>query len=252
MNIIKFNVRNQRMSRYTAGVIASDSYGYLKFQFNFLTNDWEDVSVKMANFSYRGRNFPVLIDNDNMCFVPKEVIKPPEFSVSIFGGGITTNMVKMPVENSNMLPEDDNSMSLKYYNEIINKLSATIDDLNETKADNVIFDEENGTLQLSANNQPIGDQVQLAMCECGIKSFDVDENDNITITLIDGRVIELGNIPGASGVIFVPHIDDKKVLTWTNDGGLENPAPVDLNPFDEWVNVEDGGETQSQYVWEFM
>jgi len=252
MLVIDFSVKNQRLSRFSSGVIASDSYGYLKFNFNFKTNDWEGVSVKMANFSYRGRNYPVLIDENNMCLVPKEVIKVPEFSVSIFGGGITTNTVKVPVENSNMLPEDDESVSLKYYNEIINKLSATIDDLNETKADNIIYDEENGTIQLSANDQPIGDQVQLAMCDCGIKSFDVDENDNITITLDDGRVIDLGNIPGASSAVFVPHIDEKKILTWTNDGGLENPAPVDLNPFDEWVNVEDGGETPSQYVWEFM
>ena len=35
--IIEFSILNQRMSRYTAGVIASNSYGYLKFKFNFKT-----------------------------------------------------------------------------------------------------------------------------------------------------------------------------------------------------------------------
>lgn len=249
MNIIKFNIRNQRMSRYTAGVVASNSYGYLKFHFNFMTNDWEDVSVKMANFSYRGRNFPILIDENDMCLVPKEVIKPGEFSVSVFGGGITTNTVKIPVENSNILPDDDESISIKYYNEIINKLSATIDDLNETKADNIIHNEDDGTIQLSANGNPIGDKV--AMNNCGIKSFDVDENDNITITLNDGRVIELGNIPGASGAIFTPHIDENKILTWTCDQDLPVPDPVDLNPFDEWSTVPEEG-IESEYEWEFI
>ena len=246
MLVIDFSVRNQRLSRFTSGVIASDSYGYLKFHFTFKTNDWESVSVKMANFSYRGRNFPILIDDDNMCLVPKEVIKIPGFAVSIFGGGITSNTVKIPVENSNMLPCEDDSISLKYYNEIINKLSATIDDLNETKADNIIKNEDN-TIQLSANGNPIGDKVDL--CGCGIKSFDVDENDNITITLINGKVIDLGHIEGASGATFIPHISENKILSWTNDKNLPNPEPVDLNPFDEWW---DDGETgsDSDYIWE--
>lgn len=245
MLVIDFSVRNQRLSRYTSGVIASDSYGYLKFHFTFKTNDWEDVSVKMANFSYRGRNFPILIDDNDMCTVPKEVIKVPSFSVSVFGGGITTNTVKIAVENSNISYKDDESVSVKYYNEIINKLSATIDDLNESKADNIIKNDDN-TVQLVANGSPIGDKVDL--CSCGIKSFDVDENDNITITLINGKVIELGNIPGASGATFTPHISEDKILTWTCDKDLPVPEPIDLNPFDEWE--DDGENSSSDYVWE--
>lgn len=62
MFVIKFNCRNQRLSRYTSGVVASNSYGYLKFKFNFNTNDWDDVSIKMANFNYKGRHYSVLID----------------------------------------------------------------------------------------------------------------------------------------------------------------------------------------------
>ena len=250
MLVLEFSVKNQRLSRYTSGVVASNSYGYLKFKFNFMTNDWNKASVKMANFSYRGRNYPVLIDENNIVTVPKEVIKTPSFTVSVFGGGITTNTVKISVENSNISYEDDESISMKYYNEIINKLSATIDELNDTKADNIVVDKETNTIQLSANGMPIGDTVDL--CSCGIKSFDVDENDKITITLMDGRIIDLGTIIGASGAVFVPHVSEDKILTWTNNGGLENPAPVDLNAFDEWIELGDGGETPSQYTWGFM
>ena len=246
MFVIKFNCRNQRLSRYTSGVVASNSYGYLKFKFNFNTNDWDDVSIKMANFNYKGRHYSVLLDEDNMCTVPKEVIKTPEFSVSVFGGGITTNTVRIPVENSDISYEDEDSAPLKYYNEIVNKLSATIDDLRETKADNIILNAENNTLQLTANGTPIGDTIDYT--SCGIKSFDIDENDNITITLINGKVIELGNIPGASGATFTPHISEDKILTWTCDKDLPVPDPVDLNPFDEW---EDDNEiSSSDYVWE--
>lgn len=245
MLVIEFNCRNQRLSRYTAGVVASNSYGYLKFKFNFKTNDWDDVSVKMANFSYKGRNYPILIDENNVCTVPKEVIKIPSFSVSVFGGGITTNTVKIPVEHSNVSYEDDESVSTKYYNEIINKLTAQIDNLNESKADNIVLDTDNNTIQLTANGTPIGDTIDYT--NCGIKSFDVDENDNITITLLNGRVIELGNIPGASGATFTPHISEDKILTWTCDKDLPVPDPVDLNPFNDW---EDEGELGSDYIWE--
>lgn len=245
MLIIQMNCSNQRLSRYTGGIVAEGSYGYLKLQFNFRTDDWKNVSTKIANFYYRGRNYPCIIDENNLVEVPEEVIHSGTFSVDVFGGGITTNKVNIPVEPNNSARNDD-GISAKYYNEIINKLTAQIDDLNETKADNIVVDEETNTIQLTANGAPIGDAVDYETC--GIKSFDVDENDNITITLIDGRVIELGNIPGASGVTFTPHISEDKILTWTNNGGLENPEPVDLNPFDEW---EDDGESSStDYVWE--
>ena len=247
MFIIQMNVSNQRLTRYTAGVVSSDSAGYLKLKFVFRTNDWESVSVKMANFSYRGRNYPVLIEDDNTCFVPKEVIKTPSFSVSVFGGGITSNIVKIPVENSGIGPCEDESISVKYYNEIINKLTATIDDLNESKADNIIYNEDENYIQLTANGQPIGDQIQAQLCSCGIKSFDVDENDNITITLLNDRVIELGNIEGASGATFIPHISEDLILSWTNDKNLPNPEPVDISPFNDWI---DDGVTESDYIWE--
>lgn len=250
MLILKLNIRNQRMSKFNSPVIASNSVGYLYCQFNCFTNDWDNVSVKMANFSYRGRNYPVLVNENNMCEVPSEVIKPNStFSVSLFGGGITTNKVTYEVEDSGITPYEDEGVSVKYYNEIINKLSATIDELNETKADNIVLNKETNTIQLSANGTPIGDAVDYA--SCGIKSFEVDEEDNITITLIDDRVINLGNIDGASGATFIPHIDENKVLTWTNDKGLDNPEPVDLNPFDEWSTLPEEG-INTEYEWEFM
>ena len=132
---------------------------------------------------------------------------------------------------------------------MINQLNDMNMYLDETKADNIVYDKETNTIQLTANGTPIGDAVEYA--SCGIKSFDVDENDNITITLMDGRVLNLGQIVGASGATFVPHIDEDKILTWTNDKNLPNPDPVDLNPFDEWSTVPEEG-IESEYEWDFI
>lgn len=58
-----------------------------------------------------------------------------------------------------------------------------------------------------------------------------------------------GNCDCGPSVVYVPTIDEKKILSWslqeaTND--MVVPEPVDLNPNDEWT--ED--ETESEYVWE--
>lgn len=121
--------------------------------------------------------------------------------------------------------------------------------LYETKADNIVVNKDTNTIQLTANGTPIGDAV--AYSSCGLKSFVVDENDSIIVTLTDGRVIDLGQIVGASGVVFVPHIDDKGILTWSNNGDLENPEPYDLNVHDEWSTLPEEG-IDTDYKWEYI
>lgn len=288
MFIIQMNVSNQRLTRYTAGVVSSNSAGYLKLKFVFRTNDWKNVSVKMANFSYRGRNYPVLIEDDNTCFVPKEVIKIPSFSVSVFGGGITSNIVKIPVENSGIEPCEDESISVKYYNEIINKLTATIDDLHETKADNIVYNEEDNTIQLTANGQLIGDSIQAHLCSCGIQKITVDENNNVIITMEDGSIINIGQSGGTStGVsvskfeidengdllatysdgtianighvvgsdgksyIYVPEVTEDGMLIFTlKDNAEEEKLEFDINKNNDWSPI--GGNEDSDYIWEPM
>lgn len=56
-----------------------------------------------------------------------------------------------------------------------------------------------------------------------------------------------------SGVVFVPEIDERKILSWTvKEVGddLAPPSPIDLNPNDEWA--ETGNEVVSEYIWEPM
>lgn len=98
MQIIKFNVRNQRLTRFTSGVITEGSYSYLKFEFNFKTEDWNIAEKKIAVFSYKGENYEAKLDEYNQCYVPSEVIHDPCFKVSLYSGEIYTNTVKLPVE----------------------------------------------------------------------------------------------------------------------------------------------------------
>ena len=132
----------------------------------------------------------------------------------------------------------------------INDMNAYLDD---NKADNIIVDKETNTIQLTANGTPIGNccEVPTGGHSCGIESFVISVDDEIIVTLTTGQVLNLGKVDGASGVTFIPHIDEDKILTWTNNGGLPNPNPVDLNPFDEWSTVPEEG-VESEYEWVFI
>ena len=166
MFICVFNLASQRLRRYTSGIIPANSNPNIVFKFNFNTPDWDLVPTKTAVFSYRGENYPEPLDENNMCVVPAEVLHQGYFQVSVHGGGIITNMVRVPVTEE-------------------------------------------------YKNSEIGG----------------------------------GGHECTGGKVYVPEIDERKILSWTiQDVGdnLTVPAPTDLNPFDDWIEEEN----TSDYIWE--
>lgn len=97
MQIFVFNCANSRMRRFTSGVIYAGSYPNTVFKFNFNTPDWDISPTKTAVFSYRGKNYPEPLDENNMCRVPEEVLHEGYFLVSVYGNDIPTNTVRIPV-----------------------------------------------------------------------------------------------------------------------------------------------------------
>ena len=97
MQIFLFNCANQRLRRYTSGVIYADSYPNTVFKFNFNTPDWDLVPDKTAVFSCHGKNYSEPLDENNMCKVPEEVLHEGYFLVSVQGGSIPTNTIRVPV-----------------------------------------------------------------------------------------------------------------------------------------------------------
>ena len=172
MQVFIFNCANQRLRRFTSGVIYADSYPNTVFKFNFNTPDWDISPTKTAVFSCHGGNYNEPLDENNMCKVPAEVLHEGTFKVAVHDGqGLLTNAVSMPVE-----------------------------------------------LQPGSSSPGGGGN-----CDCG------------------------------PNMVYVPTIDDKKILSWTVQEATDDmtiPAPVDLNPHDEWS--ETGNEVMSEYIWEPM
>lgn len=134
----------------------------------------------------------------------------------------------------------------------IDRMDADIMALKASKADGIAFDETDSTIQLTAEGKPIGKKVVIATkdCECGVSivKAEINEEDELLITYSDGIQENLGRV--GSSAVYVPHISDRKVLSFTiEDEPAGVPDPVDLNPHDEWSPV-DGSEILSDYIWE--
>jgi hypothetical protein len=53
-------------------------------------------------------------------------------------------------------------------------------------------------------------------------------NANLTHNQIDVKNENVKLVKGEKGAVFTPHVDELCNLSWTNDGGLENPPPVNI------------------------
>jgi hypothetical protein len=120
VQLIKCFIKNQRLWRYTSGTVVEGSYGYLKFEFIFKTEDWNAATTKTAVFSYKGKNYEAELDEYNQCYVPKEAIHDPCFKVSLYGGNVHTNTITIPVEPKEGIGNDTSS-SVVFVPEISDK-----------------------------------------------------------------------------------------------------------------------------------
>ena len=151
------------------------------------------------------------------------------------------------------------------------ELNERIDKTDEAvagKADNIFFDKENSTIQLVSTieikdeeGNPTGEFEQILLGDPifvradtarNIVNMEINKDGELIVTYDDEETQNLGKVVGKDGVVYVPHIDEHKVLTFTieSDPG-EVPDPVDLNPNDEWSDIG-GDEAVTDYIWEDM
>lgn len=124
------------------------------------------------------------------------------------------------------------------------------------KADNIIYNSDDSTIQLTANGMPIGEKIFVnTTSDATVTGVSVSEDKELIITFSDGKQENLGSVLGKDGAVYVPHVSEQKILTFTVEKEPTTvPEPVDLNPSNEWsgVNDESGGKTNSDYVWEHI
>lgn len=145
----------------------------------------------------------------------------------------------------------------KALNERIDKT----DEVVAAKADNIIFNEEDSTIQLVSTipvldeegniveftQIPLGTPIFVrADTARGIINMEINEVGDLIVTFDDEETQNLGTVIGKDGSVYVPHVDAHKVLAFTVESELgEVPDPVDLNPNDEWNNIDESGMDSS-------
>lgn len=132
-------------------------------------------------------------------------------------------------------------------------IDSAIDSIIAEKADNITFNSEDSTIQLVADGQPIGDKITVSSnVGTGIEDMRISVDGELLVFFDDGSIKNLGKVVGEDGVVYVPHIDEHKVLTFTIEREASDiPESVDLNPNDEWSGIADEESgVVTDYVWE--
>ena len=88
MLYITFNVYKQKIKRTDTQHIVSDSRNYLHAAFTFSDDDW--TGIKTAIFKNGDVVKHAILDENDECLVPWEVIKPGILHVSVFCGDLIT------------------------------------------------------------------------------------------------------------------------------------------------------------------
>lgn len=87
---LKFNVRNQNISRVDNFIPVRYSRNYLYASFDFRTCDWHG-KTKTALFKCKNKEpIPVVLGETDTCIVPWEALEQTEFTVTVYGGNLIT------------------------------------------------------------------------------------------------------------------------------------------------------------------
>lgn len=187
MKTIELNVSYDKLFKDDEDVrTVEGSRNYAQIHFNFLTDDWKNVKMKVAYFEYdNGKTDAELVDTDNMVTIPSRVLALQYFKVSLKGYTetidqlIPTNKVDIVVD-STIEPNTDipteNKYILRSFYEVTEdnyvmkflrndgttfelSLSNIKNDIS-SKADptkfDLTYDVDNGVVNLTYNNEVIG------------------------------------------------------------------------------------------------
>lgn len=88
MRILEFEIEKQRLKKRQlcdfSGLVAG-SVGYLQAKFYFSENEWGSCSDIVARFWIGDKEHAALLDKNNSCAIPPEVLTGDKFEVSILG-----------------------------------------------------------------------------------------------------------------------------------------------------------------------
>lgn len=178
--LLTFQINKQLIKRTDCEIPVAKSENYLYAQFTF-SDEW--VGTKTAIFN-NGTAYSVILDEDNKCLVPWEVITESGFSVSVYcGERITANISFVKVLPTGYIegqtPADPTPT---VYEQIIDALNKKLEALNIKAGQNVTVDIDGNDVTINASGGGGGgtsDYSQLAN-KPSINSVELNGNKSLT------------------------------------------------------------------------
>lgn len=130
--MLEFVVNHQEIIRNDSFEVVAGSRNYLAARFTF-TEEW--TGTKTAVFGKDDKHYTMLIDDNNECYVPWEVIQPPMFTVSVFCGDLVTASVAdvRVLESGYQCNATPAPPTPDVYTQIIGKLDDTLSETDAIK-----------------------------------------------------------------------------------------------------------------------
>ena len=241
--MMEFYVSGQSLKMFTP-VTAADSLKYLTAQFHFTDNEW-DGYTRWAHFRRGETVYDIELDeNDRITEEDALNLTTGEWEIYLTGtkdtARLTTVVVVLTVKESGLVDAPLHVLPQSVAEQIDAKAAQALLTAQAVKAaaDAGKFNGRDGksfeikgyyasvtVLEESVPEPEPGD----AYCVGSAAPYDVYIYDGVSGEWVNNGTIQgAKGEDGAPGTTFTPHLDGNGNLSWTNDGGLENPATQNI------------------------
>lgn len=241
--MMEFYVSGQSLKMFTP-VTAADSLKYLTAQFHFTDNDW-DGYTRWAHFRKGETVYDIELDGED-CITEEDALNltTGEWEIYLTGtkdtARLTTIVVILTVKESGLIDAPLHVLPQSVAEQIDAKAAQALLTAQAVKAaadagkfngkDGKSFEIKGYYASTAALEEGVpapapGD----AYCVGSTAPYDVYIYDGVSGEWINNGTIQgAKGDTGAAGTTFTPHLDGNGNLSWTNDGGLDNPETQNI------------------------
>lgn len=241
--MMEFYVSGQSLKMFMP-VTAADSLKYLTAQFHFTDDDW-DGYTRWAHFRRGETVYDIELDGEDRITEEDALnLTAGEWEIYLTGtkdaARLTTIVVILTVKESGLIDAPLHVLPQSVAEQIDAKAAQALLTAQAVKAaaDAGKFNGKDGksfeikgyyasvtALEAGAPKPAPGD----AYCVGSTAPYDVYIYDGVSGEWINNGTIQgAKGDTGAAGTTFTPHLDGNGNLSWTNDGGLDNPETQNI------------------------
>ena len=241
--MMEFYVSGQSLKMFTP-VTAADSLKYLTAQFHFTDDDW-DGYTRWAHFRRGETVYDIELDEEDRITEEDALnLTTGEWEIYLTGtkdaARLTTIVVILTVKESGLIDAPLHVLPQSVAEQIDAKAAQALLTAQAVKAaaDAGKFNGKDGksfeikgyyastaALEEGVPKPAPGD----AYCVGSAAPYDVYIYDGVSGEWINNGTIQgAKGDTGAAGTTFTPHLDGNGNLSWTNDGGLDNPETQNI------------------------